>query len=99
MSKYQKLAIGLLGLTHPELFIPRSWTTQKSTPKIELSSDDSPTESARLRGGEVARVLRAFRFILSALAIGSRTVPLGDNSQLSRDLGARARRLYGVDED
>ena len=99
MSEFQKIAVGLLGLTHPEMFIPRSWTSQKSTPRIEFSCGHSPTESGRRRGGKVARVLRAFRFMLSALAIGSRTVPLADNSQLSRDLGARARRLYGADED
>jgi hypothetical protein len=37
--------------------------------------------------------------MLAALAIGSRTVALADNSQLRRDLSARARLLYGVDED
>jgi hypothetical protein len=99
MSNFQKIAIGLLGLTHPEMFIPKSWTSQKSTPRIEFSCDHRSTESVRPRGGEVARVLRAFRLMLSALAIGSRTVPLADNSQLSRDLGARARRLYGAHED
>jgi len=46
-----------------------------------------------------SRVMRDLRFMLAALAIGSRTVALADNSQLRRDLGARAGALYGTDED
>jgi hypothetical protein len=99
MSNFQKIAIGLLGLTHPEMFIPRSWTGQKSAPRTGFSCDHSSTESVRLPGGEGARVLRALRFILSAFAIGSRTVSLADNSQLSHDLRARAGRLYDATED
>jgi hypothetical protein len=40
------------------------------------------------------RFLRELRFVLAALEIGSRTVPLGDNRQLVRDLSARAAALY-----
>ena len=36
---------------------------------------------------------------LAALAVGSRTVPLADNSQLSHDLGARAVSIYGAGEE
>ena len=39
--------------------------------------------------------VRQLKFTLSALAIGSRTVALADNSQLVRDLAARAAYLYG----
>jgi hypothetical protein len=42
-------------------------------------------------------VLRELKFVLSAMAIGSRTVPLADNRQLVRDLAARAACLYGSD--
>jgi len=96
MTEFQKIAIGLLGLTHPEMFIPRPKAGQKSTGKIV--SDRDSTKPVRRRDGRGARALRAFRFMLAALAVGSRTVALADNSQLRRDLSARARLLYGLDE-
>jgi hypothetical protein len=96
MTEFQKIAIGLLGLTHPEMFIPRPRGGQKSTAKI--ASDHDSTEPGRRGEGRGARMIRAFRFMLAALAIGSRTVALADNSQLRRDLSARARLLYGLDE-
>jgi hypothetical protein len=96
MAQFQKIAIGLLGLTHPEMFIPRPRAGQKSTAKI--APDHDSTEPVRPGEGQVARWIRAFRFMLAALAIGSRTVALADNSQLRRDLSARARLLYGSDE-
>jgi hypothetical protein len=98
MSTFQKIAVGLLGLTNPEMFIPISKPAQESSEKSELSRGDSVAESVRLREG-AARVLRALRFMVAALAIGSRTVPLADNSHLSRDLGAHAERLYGSESD
>jgi hypothetical protein len=39
--------------------------------------------------------MRAFKFAFAALAAGSRVVPLGDNSQLVRDLAAHAASIYG----
>lgn len=96
MTEFQKIAIGLLGLTHPEMFLPRPRTGQKPTAKI--ASDHSSIEPARPGKGQGARMIRAFRFMLAALAIGSRTVALADNSELRRDLRARARLLYGSDE-
>jgi hypothetical protein len=96
MTEFQKIAIGILGLTHPEMFIPRPIARQKPTAKI--ASDQDSTEPVRRGKGQGARMMRAFRFMLAALAIGSRTVALADNSQLRRDLGARARLLYGSHE-
>ena|ERR1700683_3270164 len=96
MTQFQKIAIGLLGLTHPEMFIPRPRAGEKSAAKI--ASDHDSTEPVRPGEGQVARLIRAFRFMLAALAIGSRTVALADNSQLRRDLSARARLLYRSDE-
>jgi hypothetical protein len=43
------------------------------------------------------RFLRELKFVLAALEIGSRTVPLADNRQLIRDLSARAAELYEAD--
>jgi len=96
MTNFQKIAIGILGLTHAEMFIPRPRAGEKST--VENASGHDSTEPVRREGGRGARVMRALRFMLAALAIGSRTVALADNSQLRRDLGARAKALYGMDE-
>jgi hypothetical protein len=95
MTQFQKIAIGLLGLTHPEMFIPKPKAAQSSA---KITSDDDSTKPIRPQDGQVARMIRAVRFMLAALAIGSRTVALADNSQLRSDLGARARLLYGSDE-
>jgi hypothetical protein len=40
----------------------------------------------------------ALKFLVTALAIGSRTVPMADNSQLRDDLRAGARLYYGSEE-
>ena len=97
MTEFQKIAIGLLGLTHPEMFIPRPEAGEK--PAAKIASGHDSTEPVRRKVGRGVRTVRALRFMLAALAIGSRTVALADNSQLRRDLGARARVLYGTDED
>jgi hypothetical protein len=98
MTEFQNIAIGLLGLTHPEILISRSRAGQKSTTKIEYADEHSSAKSVRPRE-RLARAIQAFRFVFAALAIGSRTVPLADNSQLRRDLAARAELLYGPGED
>ena len=99
MSEFQKLAIGLLGLTHPEMVIARAKAAQKSATTIETADDHGAARSAGPRHPQFLRAMRAARFLLAALAIGSRTVPLADNSQLNRDLGARAAAIYGPSED
>ena len=99
MSEFQKLAIGLLGLTHPEMVIARAKAAQKSATAIEVADDHGSARSAGPRQPQIARAIRAARFLLAALAIGSRTVPLADNGQLNRDLGARAASIHGAGED
>ena len=98
MKQFQKIAIGLLGLTHPELFVPRPNPNAASTTKIEPPGGHGSTERLRLRYGRGARALRAFKFMITALALGSRSVPLGDNSGLRNELRDSARLLYGSDE-
>jgi hypothetical protein len=95
MTEFQKIAIGILGFTHPEMFIPRPRPGHKPAGRIASDHDSSRPLRRRERRGVSA--MRAFRFMLAALAIGSRTVALADNSELRRDLGARARLLYGSD--
>ena len=97
MNHYQKIAIGLLGLTNPEMFIPRPKPGATAGAKIEPSSGGASGERHGPRQGRGARALRTLKFLLTALAIGSRTVPLADNSELRRDLRDSARLLYGSD--
>jgi len=99
MSEFQKLAIGLLGLTHPEMVIARAKAAEKPATTIEVADHHSSARSVDPRQVQLARAIQAARFLLAALAIGSRTVPLADNSQLNRALGARAASIYGAGED
>jgi hypothetical protein len=69
---------------------------RKLEPSKQLAEGTVMTEFKKIAIG--ARVIRAFRFMVAALAIGSRTVPLADNSQLRRELSACARLLYDLDE-
>ena len=98
MTTFQKIAIGLLGLKNPEMFIPMSKPPQESSPKTELSCGPNGPISVQLRDGGRG-LMRALRFMVATLAIDSRTVPLADNSELSRDLRARAGRLSRSNED
>jgi hypothetical protein len=97
MKQFQKIAIGLLGFTNPEMFIPDRSAGTPSAKKAPTEQGPQPRASAPLktREGRAARVLRALNFAFAALVIGSRSVPLADNSQLLRDLAGRAARLYG----
>ena len=97
MKQFQKIAIGLLGLTNPEMFLPRPKLDVTAATKIESGSGPSSTGSASSREGRGTRLIRAIKFMGTALAIGSRTVALADNSELRRDLSARARLLYDSD--
>jgi hypothetical protein len=98
MKQFQKIAIGLLGLTHPEIFIPHWKPEEVSAAKNDPSCEHGPSKRHGRPGGRAARAMRALKFMLSALAIGSRTVPLADNSRLRHDLLKSARLLYGSDE-
>jgi hypothetical protein len=91
MKQFQKIAVGLLGLTNPEMFIPRPKADATSTKKIESAYGRPSTVRRSPREGRFARALRALKFMVTVLAIGSRMIPLGDNSQLLRDLRASAR--------
>jgi hypothetical protein len=103
MKQFQKIAIGLLGLTNPEMFIPRpkSDATKSdvtSTAKLETAHGRGSTAQRSPRAGRFVRALRALKFMITVLATGSRMVPLGDNSRLLRDLRASARLSIGSDE-
>jgi len=104
MTEYQKVATGLLGLTHPEVFLPvrnkagnppqpASSTAAKSQldsrSELDSTSVGAPDPSTRQTGA----LLRSVKFAFAALMAGSRAVPLGDNGGLTRGLVAYAERL------
>jgi hypothetical protein len=99
MKEFQKIAIGLLGLTHPEMFIQKPKPDQSSNLRVDATNARGAARRVRSREGRLIRAVKSFRFILGALAIGSRTVPLADNGQLRRELRAWAGLLYGAGED
>lgn len=86
MSEFQKIALGLLHLTNPESFA----ATIRSSAERQTAAEGSAVSSRPIAG-----LVRVLKFTLAALAAGSRTVPLGDNRQLVRDLAVRASCLYG----
>jgi hypothetical protein len=98
MTQLQQIAKGLLGLSHPEIFL--SAARKKSAAEQAQSSGaaEEPTISRNERRQDrdeprASRVVRAFKFAFAALVAGSRTVPLGDNRQVTRELGAYGARL------
>ena len=97
MTEYQKILIGLLGLTHPEALASSRIQGAASTSAPECASGRSPGEGSPL--GRLKRPLlhmvRAIKFTLAALTVGSRTITMADNSELLRDLARHAERLYG----
>jgi hypothetical protein len=70
MTQFQKIAIGLLGLTHPEMFIPRPKPSVPSTAKIEAASGERPSKRIGLREGRGARAVRALKSMVTALRMG-----------------------------
>jgi hypothetical protein len=83
MSEFQKIAIGLLGMTHPEIQRLRTRSSGQQT-----SAAKQP--SGQARAGALAR---AVKFAFAALVAGSRAVPLGDNGRITRELGAYGAHL------
>jgi hypothetical protein len=78
MTEFQKIATGLLGLTHPEIYASARNRADK----------EAPAEAKR-----PSAMVRAFKFAFAAFVTGSRAVPLGDNSELTQELGAYGASL------
>ncbi len=87
MTEFQKIANGLLSMTHPEIHL--------------LKGRSAPTETPAGEGPEAVRhpgalaAVRALKFAFAALVAGSRTIPLGDNSCITRELGEYGSHLRG----
>jgi hypothetical protein len=99
MIRFQDIALGLLHFTNPETFMSMSRQnaiaarTAASLPAAPVTEPDASIE--RRSAGRATGLVRAFKFAVAALAAGSRVAPLGDNSQLVRDLAAHAASIYG----
>jgi hypothetical protein len=95
MTEYQNIAIGLLGLTHPEIYLSGRIQAGKPAQPATSTFEPVPTQTRRPgpSGPHAGAVVRAAKFAFAALVAGSRAVPLGDNRQLTRELGAYAERL------
>lgn len=85
MSELQKIVLGLLGTTHPEIERARRASREKAAPAAPRR---------RSRNKPALRALgRALKFAFAALVAGSRAIPLGDNGCVTRELGIYGARL------
>jgi hypothetical protein len=84
MSELQKIAIGLLGMTHPEVY------------RLRARSPGRQSSAARRapRHAQPGALVRAVKFAFAALVAGSRAIPLGDNGRITRELGAYGAHLH-----
>jgi hypothetical protein len=88
MSEYQKIALGLLGMSHPEIHLSRN-----------ASAQPAPSTVAALKGTHgskptpAATALRAVKFAFAALLAGGRSIPLGDNGRITRELARYGAHL------
>ncbi len=83
MNEIQKIAVGLLGLSHPEIYRPQSSSAESASYEPTPGSQPAPA----------ARALRALKFALAALFAGARSIPLGDNGRITRELGEYGAHL------
>jgi hypothetical protein len=92
MSEFQKIAVGLLSMSHPEIHRIRSASAQAATLKGESPAamparGSTPTPAAT--------ALRGLKFAFAALLAGARSIPLGDNGRITRELGEYGAHLKG----
>jgi hypothetical protein len=92
MSEIQKIAIGLLGMSHPEIYRHGTTPAEQAPSAVEppaLKAAHSP------RPAPAASALRGLKFAFAALLAGSRSIPLGDNGRITRELGEYGAHLKG----
>ena len=87
MSEIQKIAIGLLGLSHPEIYRIRS--------SFAVETAESAPERPAFQPTPLGKAVSALKFAFAALVTGSRAIPLGDNGRLTRELGEYGQHLKG----
>ena len=91
MSEFQKIAIGLLGMSHPEIHRLRTSDLDPVTQTVE------PTPGSKATPGSkptvASKALRGLKFAIAALLAGARSIPLGDNGRVTRELGEYGAHL------
>jgi hypothetical protein len=87
MSEFQKVAIGLLGMSHPEIYRVRS--------SLAAEAPKSAPQGPALKPAPSGKAVSALKFAFAALVTGSRAIPLGDNGRLIRELGEYGAHLKG----
>jgi hypothetical protein len=91
MTEYQKIAAGLLEMTHPEIVLHQRRVQAQQEAEVEVESE----AEARAPWPFVTRAqaaVGAFKFAVAAFVAGSRTVPMGDNGCVMHDLNAYGAR-------
>ncbi len=94
MSEYQKIAVGLLGMSHPEIQRLRSAFSEAeptNEPLLKPARACGPTPGSEPT--PAAKAWRGLKFALAALLAGARSIPLGDNGRITRELGEYAARV------
>jgi len=87
MTEFQKIAIGLLSLSHPEIYRDRSLSAgERAMPEPERPA---------LTPTPIGKAVSALKFAFAALVAGSRAIPLGDNGRLTHELGQYGAHLRG----
>lgn len=83
MTEFQKIAIGLLSLSHPEIYRERN----------SLAGETAKPAPRRPKPTPIGKAVSALKFAFAALVAGSRAIPLGDNGRLTRELGEYGAHL------
>lgn len=89
MSELQKIAIGLLSMSHPETHRFRNPDLSSRARRLPEPAQP-PTQVP-----PAVSALRGLKFAVAALFAGARAIPLGDNGELTRELGEFGARLNG----
>ncbi len=92
MSEIQKIAVGLLGMSHPEI---HQFRNAPAAPASSTAEPPALQPTAAAKPGPAAGMVRAVKFALAALLAGARSIPLGDNGRITRELGEYGARLRG----
>jgi hypothetical protein len=92
MSEFQKIAIGLLSLSHPEIYRSGTWSAEPTTEQVGATASNPAHGSMPT---PAASALRGLKFAFAALLAGSRSIPLGDNGRVTRELGEYGAHLRG----
>jgi hypothetical protein len=95
--EFQKIAVGLLGMSHPEIHRSRIASPEPAqtlrSPALKPTRGSNPARGSKPTPATAA--LRGLKFALAALLAGARSIPLGDNGRITRELGEYGIHLKG----